>query len=273
MKTIIINTLVVLGLLFASCEKVVGPEELNLGNHTPQMVIEGSVTNQAGPYKVIVRQSADYFGTSSFKGINNATVTLSDNTGQTEILTNQQGSEGVYLATSFQGVEEREYFLSVVYDEKEYTASCIMFPSLQINELSYRFKEEAAHVNEAGYFVTVNAEDRPGRLDYYRVIGYKNDDLYDDGEDYLIENDYASDGNNIEIECSFNYDIGDTAKIELMSIAYSTYQFYLSLKQQLTAGSGNNFTLPATNIKGNIEGDALGFFAAYSITQQEIIIQ
>jgi len=273
MKTITISTFIIAIIFLYSCEKVVGPEELNLGNHTPEIVIEGYVTNQTGPYQVTIRQSTDYFSVSSFKGINNATVLLSDNAGQSEILTYKPGSEGIYLTTFFQGVEGREYYLNVEHNGVEYNASCIMFPSLKINELSYRFKQEAVHVNEAGYFVTVNAEDRPDRLDYYRVKGYKNDSLYDDGEDYLIENDYASDGNNIEIECSFNYAIGDTAKIEVLSIAYSTYQFYLSLKQQLTAGSGNNFTLPATNIKGNIEGGASGIFAAYSITEQEIVIQ
>ena len=273
MKTRIISTLII-GLIFlSSCEKVVTPEELKLGNSSPQIAIEGYVTNQLGPYQVLIRQSVDYFSKSVFDGVNSAVVTLSDNAGQVETLIYQPGSEGIYLSNTFQGMEGREYYLTVEYNGQDYTASCIMFPTLKINELSYRFKEEAVHVNEKGYFVTVNAEDRPDRLDYYRVKGYKNDSLYDDGEDYIIENDYASDGNNIEIECSFNYDIGDTAKIEVMSIAYSTYQFYLSLKQQLTAGTGNNFTLPATNVKGNIEGGALGIFAAYSVSEKQIVIQ
>ena len=273
MRRFTIQTLFAVGITLSSCEKVVEPEELNLGDHTPITVIEGYVTNQAGPYWVTIRQSTDYFSVSSFKGINDATVTLSDNTGQSEILTYQPGSEGLYLTATFQGLEEREYFLKVVHNGETYKASCIMFPTLKINELSYRFKEAAVHVNEDGYFVTVRAEDRPDRLDYYRVKGYKNGSLYDEGDDYIIENDYASDGNNIEIECSFNYDIGDTAKIEVLSIAYSTYQFYLSLRQQLTAGSGNNFTLPAANIKGNIEGDASGVFAAYSVSEKQIVIQ
>ena len=265
--------LILMGLIFSSCEKIVDPEDLNLENHKPEIFIEGYVTNRLEPYKVTVRKSASYFSETNFEAVSNATVILSDDSGQSEILTYQSGSEGVYLTSSFQGIEGHEYYLSVHSDGKEYTASCIMFPALAINSLTSRFKQAATHVNEAGYFVTVNANDRPNRLDYYRIKGYKNDTLFDKGEDYIIENDYASDGNNIEVECTFNYDIGDTAKIELISISYSTYQYYLSLQQQLTAGSGNNFTLPATNVKGNINGGALGVFAAYSISEAETVIE
>lgn len=273
MKSLLIISITILTSFFIfSCEEVIDPEELNLDNHESQIVIEGHITNQPGPYTISITKSINYFSDEEFSGVNNATVVLSDNTGQTETLTYVQGSEGLYQSATFEGIEGREYFLDVSYNGNNYTASCTMYPKSDIVSLTYRFKEATVHVNEDGYFITIEATDRPERMDYYRIKGYKNGILFNTGDDYIVENDYAFDGNNLIIECGFNYQPGDTARIEVLPLDYSTYQYYLSVKQQLSAGQGNNFTLPAGNIKSNIKGGATGIFAAYPISYSEIII-
>lgn len=85
-----------------SCEKVI---TLDLKDESKRIVVEGGVSNQAGPYTVRVSQSVDFYQPGSGAVIANATVTLGDDTGSSETLT--YAGNGNYQTKSIKGMVGR----------------------------------------------------------------------------------------------------------------------------------------------------------------------
>ena len=74
--------LIILSLfLVTSCEKEI---DLDLEDQSGQIVIEGNITDQAGPYFVKITKSVAFTQANQYPAVTNAQVILSDNTGQTE---------------------------------------------------------------------------------------------------------------------------------------------------------------------------------------------
>ena len=68
---------------FSSCEKVV---YIDLNSTNPIPVVEANVTNMPGPYTVKLSTTVNYYDSNTFPAITDATVTISDNAGNSEIL-------------------------------------------------------------------------------------------------------------------------------------------------------------------------------------------
>ncbi len=110
----VVNQCVCLGLLVVgiiACVTPYQPEAVSIGS---SLVVEGQVSDQPGPYTVKLTRTADY----SYKSLNlletGATVTISDNLGNREILT-EQSTGGTYQtkATGIRGVVGRSYKLII----------------------------------------------------------------------------------------------------------------------------------------------------------------
>ena len=61
-----------------SCEKVI---DVDLSSVEPQIVIDGTITDQPGPYTVKISKTGDYFNPGAFPAVTGASVTISDNRG------------------------------------------------------------------------------------------------------------------------------------------------------------------------------------------------
>ena len=260
--------------LFSSCEKIINPDELKLKNTDPKLIIEGYITNQPGPYQVKITQSVSYFSNNPYPIIDNAFVTLSDNTGQADTLLYQ--GNGVYATNSFTGIQGRFYYLTVTVNGKVYTAESLMLPMVSIDALTYGFKEASPHY-KAGYFPTLKAQDDPAYTNYYLIRGFKNGQEQRRPEDsvlnFVVLIDYTFNGNQLNRELTFRYDIADTAAVELYTLDYNGYQFYLTLQQQLTSGASPFFSTQPGNIKTNITNGATGYFGAHTISKKQVVIQ
>src|SRR4051812_5546417 len=86
-------------LTFASCQKVVN---LDLAGTSPQYVVEGSITNAAGPYTVMLTKTIDISKDNNYPAITNAVVVIADNAGTTDTLS--QSGPGRYVTKTIQGV-------------------------------------------------------------------------------------------------------------------------------------------------------------------------
>ena len=82
-----------------SCEDVI---EVDLDSAEPQIVIEGSVTNENSPYTVYISKSGDFYEPSIFVKVTGANITISDSRGNSELLTETE--DGVYESTSVGGI-------------------------------------------------------------------------------------------------------------------------------------------------------------------------
>src|SRR5687768_14711420 len=106
MKNIVRITFI--ALLFTRCEKVV---DLEYRGNQSKIVVEGNITNEAGPYFVQITKSIGLSETGNYPAVDNAMVTISDDAGNSEILTPQ--GNGVYQTTTMNGVAGRTYTLTV----------------------------------------------------------------------------------------------------------------------------------------------------------------
>ncbi len=99
----------ILGLV-SSCISPYQPDTQSIGR---ALVVEGLITDQPGPYAVNLTQTADY----TYSGLNllvsGATVTLSDNAGNREVL--REVSAGYYqtAATGIRGTAGRSYKIAI----------------------------------------------------------------------------------------------------------------------------------------------------------------
>ena len=104
--------------IVTSCQKVT---DLNLRTAPPKYIIEGNVTNLPGPYTVTLSRTTPFNTSWQFQGVGGATVTVSDNMGNSETL--QESQTGVYQTTGLSGVEGRTYALHITVGDQTFTAS------------------------------------------------------------------------------------------------------------------------------------------------------
>lgn len=252
--------------LFTACEKII---DIELSKAPPQLVIEASITDQPGPYFVKLTHTEDFQNPNNFQPVTNAVVTLSDNIGNGETLT--EISPGVYQTDLIKGIYGRTYRLQVVSGGKEYFATSVMPEAVKLNDITI---EEGGFVGEVANEVVVWFQDDPEIKNYYRFVAWKNkmpfkkpyvfEDKGYDGKylSYIIEPDENNDSLKIKSQ--------DKVTVEMQSVDQDVYLYFLTLSQ--STGDEGPPTAPANPIS-NISGGALGYFSAHTISRKSIIVE
>lgn len=245
-------------MLLTSCEKVL---DIDLKEAESRIVIEANVNDQPGPYQVSITQSIGFNEPNKFPTVNGAEVILSDNAGNTEILT--QAEPGIYKSTGFQGVPGRNYFLKIKANGQEYDAVSSMPQPVQIQEI----KVEKSEFGGDMLLPTIKFQDPGDVKNYYRAIYIVNGKASDE---LLYLDDQFQNGNLVEgnfFDSDFELKSGDVVTIILQSIDERMYRF---LREEDLSGSSQSAS-PA-NPTSNISNNALGYFAAYSQTSATITV-
>lgn len=252
--------------LFSSCEKVI---DIDLNTQDPQIVIEGNITDQPGPYTVTLTQTVNFVESNNFPGVSGALVTISDNSGNSETLT--ESFSGVYSTSEMQGTIGRNYTIKVTTNGKEYTATSNMPAPVSIDTLTV-VTENTPKGNDKTIYV--NFTDPAGIANYYRFIKIINGITQ---ITIFVEDDLLQDGNTInhpllvrgQDETSIK--TGDTVTVILQSIDKKVYDYFRTLLQLSGGGVINQSSSPANPLTNFING-ALGYFNANAITSKTIII-
>lgn len=260
MKLKIFSLLIAASLLLTtqSCEDII---DVKLHSVEPQLVIEGVVRMDA-PAEVYITKTKDFNDNTPYTPITDAIVTISDNKGNTEILTGN--TEGRFIANSIMGTEQSTYYLSVVYDEVEYTATTYMPPKVDIDSLTlWKFPLADFHEPMVHFKDPLGEENQ-----YYRFKISVNGEY-----PRLIENIVSTefmDGNVIHYPLFVRYkggndddpiEWGDEIGIEMRCLDKDTYTYFKTLDDVENA---------LANPTGNISGGALGYFGAYSFSNMSI---
>src|SRR6218665_1948631 len=95
-------------LLLTSCEKVI---DVKYEGNQSKIIIEGNITNEPGPYFVRITKSISLKEVGDLPTIDNAIVTISDDAGNSEILTPK--GNGLYSTDKLVGTIGRTYTLTV----------------------------------------------------------------------------------------------------------------------------------------------------------------
>jgi hypothetical protein len=253
------------GIFLIGCEKEI---QLPLDPNQSLLVIDGSITDEAGPYYIKLSKSASISVSSNFLAITNATVIIRDNFGTVDTLLHEK--EGRYKTKKIKGIYGNTYYLEVLAEDKKYSANSTMppkvvFDSLRINPFTLN--------NEIRYSVIPVYTDPIQLGNSYRFIQKINDTL---DQTFHVFNDNLNNGKENQRPLrggsdSLKVKLKDIVAVEMQCITRPTFLYYYTLYQQSGAGPGGGTT--PSNPPSNIIGGALGIFSAHTVQRKQIQIK
>jgi len=251
-------------LIFSSCEKKVN---LSYKGNNARIIIEGNITNEAGPYFVKITKSVSLTATETNPTIDDALVTISDNAGNNETLTPL--GKGMYRTAVLNGVEGRTYTLTVKTEGQTYTAQSTMpqqvpFDSIKVEKLTV--------VGEVKFNLIPIYKDPVARGNNYRFVLSVNDKLINQ---HFIQNDEVRNGlvNTLRLEINdddLELKPGDVVDIKMQCIDSSVALFYRALALMADSGPGGGTT--PNNPPNNLSNGALGVFSAHTVATKRATI-
>jgi len=250
--------------MFSSCKKVIN---LDLGNVSGELVIEGNITNVPGAQSVTLSRNVPFTTTNVYPAVTGATVFIKDDKGHQYPLT--EGPLGTYSIATAAGVSGNNYTLSVITGGKTYTASSTMPGALQLDSISAKPNYFDASSGEK--VITVHFQDTPGTPNQYRFVMYVNkvqvksifafDDEFIDGK--YVNLDLQQ--NDIKIYAK------DTVTVEMQCIDKPIYKYWYTLAQQQANNPGGQVA-PA-NPPTNITPTTLGYFSAHTTQSVTVVLK
>jgi hypothetical protein len=254
-----------IGIFLLGCKKEI---QLPLDPNQSLLVIDGSITDEAGPYYIKLSKSTAISDASNFFAVTSALVIVKDNLGIIDTLKHEK--EGRYKTNKIKGIYGNTYYLDVYLSDKKYSASSTMpqkvaLDSLRINPLA---------VNGENRYNVIPVYTDPIALgNSYRFIQKINDTL---DQTFHVFNDNLNNGKVNQRPLrggsdSLEVKLKDTIAVEMQCITRPTYLYYYTLYQQSGAGPGGGTT--PSNPPTNIIGGALGIFSAHTVQRRQIQIK
>jgi len=254
--------------LFYSCQKVV---MIDVNNANQQVVVQGNITNQPGPYTVNLNYTTAYYNGNVFPPITGAGVQIYDNAGNAETL--KETSQGIYKTDSLKGTPGRNYTLQVTANSTVYTAVSVMASPVLLDSVTVTPSINNKTNAISGNRIRCYFKDPTGLGNFYRVVINSNDTAVVAPDTYRILSDKLTDGTQMSVSFRTTLVSKDTVKVQLQCIDKNTYDFYNTIGGAKGSAGVNQFlgALPA-NPTNNISNKGLGYFAAYSVTTHTLIV-
>jgi len=248
-----------------SCTKVIN---LELGNDTGKLVIEGNITNIRGAVQYIkLSRNVPFTNTNTYPPVTGATVSVSDNTGNVYSFT--EGPAGTYYIAPFRGRPGATYKMTVVTNGTTYTATSVMPGTVTLDSISSKKNDFNSSNNRKE--ITVHFLDPPGGANQYRFVMYVNKKQVNDT--FALNDDFI-DGRYVDFDLVENdTDIfpGDTVTIEMQGIDKPMYTYWFTLMQQSANNPGGG--VAPSNPPTNITPVCLGYFSAHSTDTKTIVVK
>jgi Domain of unknown function (DUF4249) len=264
-----INIALLLSILFSSCTKVI---EIDLNANDPKIVVEGFITDEAGPYFIKLSETVNFASNNAYPAVQGAIVKLEDNFGQKDTLV--EVSPGLYKTKNIQGISGHIYTLSIVAKGKNISAvSAIPNPVLldSISFLKSSFGNGPGNA-DTEYVPIPRFTDPITFGNCYRFVRTVNDTL---DRTFYVDNDNLINGLQYQRPL-FGGEVqahkGDSILFEMQCIDKATYDYFNSLNASLGLGPGGGTTPsnPVSNVQG---GNALGYFSAHTVQRKKVLVK
>lgn len=132
------------------------------------LVVDGLITNQAGPYYVKITLSSSLDGDNT--NLSGVSVSIESESGENETLT--EISPGQYATSTIQGVVGNSYRLNLVYENKEYQSTWeTILPAAQIDSITFEEQVKGTtdkEIEVAGLQFYVNSHSQPDGPSFFR---------------------------------------------------------------------------------------------------------
>ena len=260
----ILLTLVVVSVFLSSCQKVI---HLDLSSSVPQLVIQGNVYDEVGPYMVTLSKTVNFDAPSIYPPVTNAIITISDNAGKTDTLS--QTTDGTYVTSTLQGAPGRTYTLKVIVDGETYTSSSTMPEAVNIDSIYFK----KAPLGR-GTLVAVDIKNQPNKDNFYRVIHFENGVQ---ATGFSVFSDNTSDIEKISFSFRPTTDTttgapqklakGDIITVWLECLDKGVFEYFRTANRE-----GGQNASPANPVS-NISNSALGYFSTSTVRKGIIVYQ
>jgi len=267
MKTTVIKyyfIVLIAAFMLSSCKKVIN---LDLGNVSGELVIEGNFTNVSGPQYVVLSRNVPFTSTNVYPPVTGATVTIADNRGNQYQLT--EGPAGTYSINPAFGFGSRTYTLTVTTGGKTYTASSTMPGTVPLDSISA--KPNYFNAGSGEKVITVHFQDTPGIPNQYRFVMYVNKVQV---KSIFAYDDEFIDGKYVNLDLEQNDTkiyAKDTVTVEMQCIDKPIYTYWFTLSQQQANNPGGQVA-PA-NPPTNITPTTLGYFSAHTTQTVTLVVK
>mgnify|MGYP001281183691 CR=1 FL=1 len=246
-----------------SCEQVI---DIQIDEADKKYVIEGNVSNLPGANaEVRISKTKTFNESNVFSGVSGAVVTIQVNNGS--VYTLQPVAAGIYRSSSFAGVPGSTYRLTVVINGSTFSSLSVMPGQLvSLDNITVENLNFGAINTKTVYPDYV---DPSGKGNSYRFIQYANGDQV---KKVFVQDDEISDGLRINrplLNANGDLKSGDTVQVDMLCIDNNVYKYWYSLDQ---ASTGENQNATPANPVSNIQGGALGYFSAHTVSSRTIIL-
>lgn len=274
---IIIPVVFIIAMNTACTEKI----DIELDETYTRLVVDGKITTDTGIHYVKLSMTTSYFYNQPSPKVSGAIVRIWDGYDTIQLEENPS-IPGLYQTLpDFYGVVGRLYTLDIELENelngnKKYTASSFIQPINQIDSIKVEYKPQWE-----AWAVNCYALD-PETTEFYMFNLYRNNNLVTDTlNELFVVDDRLYNGNYTNgISVGFFQEeypdeilvAGDTVTLEMGSIT-EDFAYFIWDVQIETGYNIPLFSGPPANIKGNISGGALGFFACYSVARSSVIYQ
>jgi hypothetical protein len=253
--------IIVATLVFYSCTKVIN---VDLNSTAPKIVIEGNITNAAGPYQVQITKTVNFSASNVYPPVSGAMVKITDSTtGASNTLA--ETTAGVYTTSTIQGIAGHTYLLSVLAEGKTYTASSTMPQAVALDSLTFQKNNSFGNTR---FFAVPNFQDPAGIANYYTFTEYINNVKFT--KFVFVFDDRLSDGRYISQQLftdSSYINIGDSVALQMNCVDKNVYNYFNTLQEAI---SGNSFqSASPSNPISNISNGALGYFSASTVSKKK----
>ncbi len=241
-------------LFICACKKVI---TVSLNDAAPTIVIEGNISNEAGPYQVKVTRSISYTSDNIYPGVTGAIVTIKDDsTGITDVLT--ENPNGIYITNKTVGASGHNYHLYVKSDGKEYAAQSKMPQQVMMDSITFLTNSGFGKINvspQPNFQDPIGVYNAYQFLETYHGVPSKQifvlDDEFSDGR-YVVR-PLRNDSTYIQS--------GDVVQLEMRCIDKNIFNFLKELNRQ---DPTNGQPTSPSNPTSNISNGALGYFSAHT---------
>lgn len=250
-------------LALSSCQKVI---DVDLNSAEPRIVIEADLANNS-VCRVTLTRTVNFDELNNFPPVKGAMIRLTDDAGNTEILTENSFYPGFYTTITMNGQPGHTYTLDVTVDGKTYTATEKMADTVAIDSINM----------QRGFFRNVNNlhvyfTDQHAIDNWYRIVHYVNNELINSID---ITDDIARDGQQFDAMIFGGSDedslmANDSVYIMLQNIDKGSFKYFNTLFQ--AEGGGDPGATPANPVS-NFSNGALGYFSVYAETRRWFIVK
>jgi hypothetical protein len=272
--------------------------EFDFDSNAQILAVDGVLTDQDVDHYIRLTKSkntlvnADFSGTSNsatqFEAIKDAIITISDDVGNTEVLSyigiredDYTNTEGYYKIENIRGIVGRTYTLKIELSGKLYQSVSILKAVPEIEQVTFKskyleLKEETVTIPLLHFTEPQNTSDY--YLLHYRVDGWGGSDR--NWEYSIISDKYLTEQvNGLEIDdgqSASGHDfyreipLGAEVEVFIESLTKDAYEFYKGIIDQFDSDGGAFSQTPASP-PGNISNGALGLFRCSAVNSKSVI--